>query len=150
MKKKELTYNDLQDNIDALIGKFGLKKTIEVMASLRTNTEIRSPENERIKLLTIFVKSKTIEVFNLKEEDFYTSSLDEYKDARMASIYLIRKYTDFSFGSVAEIFQQRKRSVQYFYHKCEEILTIPSYYKIFMRRFTILEHHIINFIAKMK
>lgn len=149
MKKTAHDYHDLQQSIDSLIGKFGLQKTIEVIDSLTSNTELTTQDKEKVKLLLVFIISQSIDVFDLKEENFYTSSVQEYREARMSCYYLLKKYTDSSYAKIGENFNQSKRAILYNYHKCDEILSIPQFYKPFVEKFKILENNIINFIAKL-
>lgn len=149
MKKTAYNYHDLQQSIDTLIGKFGLHKTIEVIDSLSNNTELQSKDSQKVKLLLVFIISQSIEVFNLEEEKFYTSTIQEYREARMACYFLLKKYTDASYAKIGDSFQQSKRAILYNYHKCDEILSIPQFYKPFVEKFKILENNIINFIAKL-
>ncbi|WP_346881285.1 hypothetical protein [uncultured Algibacter sp.] len=149
MKKTVHDYHDLQDSIDNLIGKFGLPKTIEVIDSLTNNTALTTKDKEKTKLLLIFVIAQSIEVFDLKEESFYSSPVQEYREARMSCYYLLKKYTDSSYAKIGENFKQSKRAILYNYHKCDEILSIPQFYKSFVEKFKILENNTINFIAKL-
>lgn len=149
MKKTAYDYHDLQQSIDSLIGKFGLQKTIEVIDSLTNNTELTTQDKEKVKLLLVFIISQSIEVFDLKEENFYTSTVQEYREARMCCYFLLKKYTDSSYAKIGEGFNQSKRAILYNYHKCDEILSIPQFYKPFVEKFKILENNTINFIAKL-
>jgi len=149
MKKTEYDYHDLQQSIDTLIGKFGLGKTIEVIQSLTNNTELQSKDYQKVKLLLVFVISQSIEIFHLEEEKFYTSSIQEYREARMSCYYILKKYTTNSYAKIGEEFKQSKRAILYNYHKCDEILSIPQFYKPFVEKFKTLENNVINFIAKM-
>lgn len=149
MKKTTYNYHDLQCSIDTLIGKFGLQKTIEVIESLSNNTKLSVRDQEKSKLLQVFIISQSIKVFHLKEAQFYTSSVQEYREARMSCYYLIKKYTDSSYAKIGENFNQSKRAILYNYHKCDEILSIPQYYKDFVEKFKSLENNTINFIAKL-
>ena len=149
MKKPVHDYHDLQDSIDNLIGKFGLPKTIEIIDSLTNNTALTTKDKEKTKLLLIFVIAQSIEVFDLKEESFYSSPVQEYREARMSCYYLLKKYTDSSYAKIGENFKQSKRAILYNYHKCDEILSIPQFYKSFVEKFKILENNTINFIAKL-
>lgn len=149
MKKATHDYHDLQQSIDTLIGKFGLQKTIEVIGSLSNNTELQATDSEKVKLLLVFIVSQSIEVFDLKEEQFYSSTIQEYREARMACYYLLKKYTDTSYAKIGENFKQSKRAILYNYHKCDEILSIPQYYRFFVEKFKTLENNTINFIAKL-
>ena len=149
MKNTESNYHDLQERIDILIGKFGLHKTIEVIDSLTNNTALTTKDKEKTKLLLIFLISQSIEVFDLKEENFYSSPVQEYREARMSCYFLLKKYTDNSYAKIGESFKQSKRAILYHYHKCDEILSIPQFYKPFVEKFKILENNTINFIAKL-
>ncbi|TGV03596.1 hypothetical protein [Flavivirga rizhaonensis] len=149
MKRTVYDYHDLQQSIDTLIGKFGLNKTIEVIDNLSGNTELQSKDSEKVKLLLVFIISQAIEVFNLQEEHFYSSTIQEYREARMACYYLLKKYTKTSYAKIGENFKQSKRAILYNYHKCDEILSIPQYYKTFVEKFKTLENNTINFIAKL-
>ena len=149
MKKTAFDYHDLQQSIDTLIGKFGLQKTIEVIDSLSNNTELTARDKDKVKLLLVFIISQSIEVFDLKEDNFYQSTVQEYREARMACYYLLKKYTDTSYAKIGESFSQSKRAILYNYHKCDEILSIPQFYKSFVEKFKTLEDNIINFIAKL-
>lgn len=149
MKKTAYNYNDLQQGIDALLGKFGLQKTIEVIQSLSSNTQLTASDQDKSKLLIVFIISQSIEIFDLKEEKFYESTVQEYREARMCCYYLLKKYTDCSYAKIGESFKQSKRAILYNYHKCDEILSIPQFYKSFVEKFKSLENNTINFIAKL-
>ena len=149
MKKTAYDYHDLQQSIDTLIGKFGLQKTIEVIESLSSNTKLTARDEEKSKLLVVFIISQSIKVFDLKEDRFYSSSVQEYREARMSCYYLIKKYSDSSYAKIGESFNQSKRAILYNYHKCDEILSIPQFYKDFVEKFKSLENNTINFIAKL-
>ncbi len=149
MEKSLPNYHDLQTGIDQLLGKFGLSKTLEIIHSLASNTQLKTREDEKAKLLLVFLKAKSIEVFQLQEATFYTSVVQEYKEARMSCYYLLKKYTDSSYAIIGEHFGQSKRAILYNYHKCDEMLSIPQYYKDFVSKFSVLEDHVINFIAKL-
>lgn len=149
MKKEQPDYSDLQQSVDTLIGKFGLIKTIEVINNLTGNTQLQSSDTQKVKLLLVFVISQSIEIFNLQESQFKESTVQEYRDARMACYFLLKKYTDTSYAKIGENFGQSKRAVMYNYHKCDEILSIPQFYKPFVERYKMLENNVINFIAKL-
>jgi len=101
MKKEQPDYSDLQQSVDMLIGKFGLVKTIEVINNLSGNTQLQSSDTQKVKLLLVYIVSQSIQIFNLQETDFYTSTIQEYRDARMACYFLLKKYTDTSYARLA-------------------------------------------------
>ena len=149
LEKTDYNYQDLQESIDILLGKFGLQKTIEVLGSLSSNTSLSRSENNKQKLLLVFLISESIRVFDLQEKQFYTSSIQEYKEARMACYFLLKKYSDMSYAKIGEGFSKSKRAILYNYQKCEEMLSIGQFYKDFVLRFKALENNTINFIVKL-
>lgn len=149
MEKTSPNYQDLQTSIDQLLGKFGLHKTLEIIQSLTNNTTLKAKDDEKAKLLLVFLIAKSIEIFQLHEPQFYSSAVQEYKEARMSCYYLLKKYTDSSYAIIGEHFGQSKRAILYNYHKCEEILSIPQFYKDYVSKFKLLEDHVINFLAKL-
>ncbi len=149
MSKTKVNYQQLQHRIDILVGKFGLEKTIEIMDSLSNNTDLKTLDDEKVKLLQTYLISQSIEIFDLEMKDFYTSMVPEYREARMSCYYLLRKYTDISFSSIGKRFKHSKRAVLYHYQKCVDILSIPEYYDTFIKRLQMLENNSINFIAKL-
>ncbi len=149
MKSEEFNYRDLQDHIEVMIGKFGLQNSVKFLGSLIDHTEATSSEDERAKKIIELTISKSIEVFNLKKAKFYSSDLGEYREARMSCYYIVSKYTDISFGKIAEVFKVKRRSVTYFHEKCKETLSIADFYPTYAQRHTILENHIIKYISTL-
>ncbi|WP_238528727.1 hypothetical protein U8527_10420 [Kordia algicida OT-1] len=122
---------------------------MKFLGSIIDHTDIASSEDERVKQLIKLTISKSIEVFNLKKATFYKSNLSEYKDARMACYYIINKYTQISLGKIAEVFNVKRRSVEYFEQKCKEMLSIPSFYPTYLQRHRAIEDHIIKYISTL-
>lgn len=149
MKSEEYNFRDLQDHIEVMIGKFGLQNSVKFLECLIENTVLDSNEDERVKKIIDLTITKSIEVYDLKKVKFYNSDLEEYRDARMTCYYIINKYTHISYGIVAELFKQKKRSVWYFQRKCEEMLAIAKFYPRFTRRHIIVEDYIINHISTL-
>lgn len=149
MKKEQPIIATYRQSVDTLIGKFGLAKTIEVINNLSGNAQLKSSDTQKVKLLVVYFISQSIQIFDLQEPKFYTSNIQEYRDARMACYFLLKKYTDTSYAKIGESFKQSKRAVMYNYHKCDEILSIPSFYKPFVAKFQVLENNVVNFIAKL-
>jgi len=149
MKSEEYNFRDLQDHIEVMIGKFGLQNSVKFLENLIDTTELDSSEDERVKKIIDLTITKSIEVYDLKRVNFYKSDLDEYRDARMSCYYIINRYTQISYGKIAELFKQKKRSVWYFQQKCEEMLAIPKFYPRFTRRHIIVEDYIIHHISTL-
>ena len=142
-------YSTLQEQLDVVIGKIGLCRTIQLVGSFIDNSSITVDETEKFKLISRYIIAQSIEVFDLKSDEFYTNKIQEYKDARMACFRLLRTYTDCSYAKIGEAFGQKKRNIIYYYQKCEDMLSVPNFYLVFVGRYKELEQRVIQFIAKL-
>ncbi|TAL61195.1 MAG: hypothetical protein EPN85_05520, partial [Bacteroidetes bacterium] len=73
-------YTHLQNSIDKVIGKIGLRRTKYLLDSFIDNTTVTQNEREKIKMVTGYLVSLTIKVFELKDELFFISNVREYRD----------------------------------------------------------------------
>jgi len=142
-------YSTLQEKLDVVIGRIGLCRTIQLIGSFIDNSSISVDETEKFKLITRYIIAQSIEVFDLRSDEFYTNKIQEYRDARMACFRLLRAYTNCSYAKIGEEFDQKKRNIIYYCQKCEDTLSVPSFYPVFVGRFKQLEQRVIQFIAKL-
>lgn len=149
LRSANLNYSTLQENLDEVIGKIGLCRTIELVKSFINNCSIDVNETEKFKLIAAYIISQTIDVFDLNEKEFYTSRIREYREARMACFHLLKQYTDCSYAKIGEPFQQKKRNIIYFCQKCNDMLSIPEFFEVFVNRYKTLENRIMLFISKL-
>ena len=145
-----VTYTDLQRSVDELVGRFGLAKSVEIINSFSKNTRIGKRAAHKLKLIKDYIFAEAILVFDLQEQHFFTSEFREYREARMACYHLLDKYTKNSHATIAEAFGKKRGSAFYYIHKCDEILSIPQYYRAFTDKYKLLESSTIDFIAKLK
>lgn len=145
----ETDYSKLQTSIDKVIGKIGLEKTICLMESFINNTSIKTNEQERIKLITQFLKGVAISVYELEERLFLDSQLRDYKDARMCCFHLIRKYSEDTYSKIGLAFQCSERVVSYGFNKTEERLEFPKGNAKFNENYNLMEARLIEFIGKI-
>lgn len=148
MQKEVIDYGMLQRNLDRVIGLIGLPRVNSMICSFIDNSSIQTSEIEKLKLITAYVISQSIIIFDLDESQFYESKVDEYREARMACYHLLAKYTKSTHGKIGERFGRKKHNVRYAYEKCEEMLSIPEYYKSFIEKYECLENQLIVFLAK--
>jgi hypothetical protein len=148
-RSSPLTYRDLQDVMDKVLSRFGLNKTIIVLQQLLDTKGIQSSQGDRVRMITYYVVSRCLVVFHLREDDFFSSRLKEYREGRMACYHILRKYTEGSYGRMAEQFGQSQRIILYFCHKCDDMLAIPQFNRTFIQRYNLLESDTLNFIAKL-
>ena len=143
------SYNKLQSSIDKVIGKIGLQRTIYLIDSFICNTTVTQNEQEKIKMITQYLVSLAVKVFELESELFYISNVREYRDARMCCFHLLRKYTDDTYSKIGLSFSCSERIVMYGYSKSEERLSIPKGNAKFVANYTLLESKLIGFIGKI-
>jgi len=144
-----IDYTKLQQKLDWVIGKIGLCRTIKLIEGFISNTSLGINDSEKFKLIATYIIDQSIQIFDLKAENFYKSKIREYRDARMACYHLLKLYTDCSYAKIGESFDQRKRNVLYYCQKCDEQLSIPQFYEVFAHRYQLLENRTIEFIAKL-
>lgn len=143
-------YTDLQKGVDELVGRYGLKKAVELLQHLSKNTKIPVNDTYRLKLITDYVISECLAEFNLEADQFQTSTVREYREARMACYHLLKKYTDSSYSRIGEHFNWPIHTIYYFCQKCTEMISLAEYYKPFNNKYKSLEESTISFIAKLK
>jgi len=148
-KNNSADYGQLQQHIDQVIGQIGLEKTIGLLTHFIDDTHIPVHETQRLKMVSQFLVNTCIEVFELQDKAFFTSGIQEYREARMACYHLLKKYTGASYSKIAEDFGLTKRNVLYNHNKCEERLSVPYYYADFNQRYSLVEDRMIQFISKL-
>lgn len=143
------TYTELQVSIDKVIGKIGVARTIHLLDTFIQNTTITQNEQEKIKMISQYLISLAIKVFELNEPIFFTSSVTEYRDARYCCFHLLRKYTKDSYPKIALMYASSSRIVMYGCAVTEERLNFPKVHSKFAHHYTLLESKLIEFISKI-
>ncbi len=142
-------YTQLQDSIDKVIGKIGLRRTKYLLDSFIDNTTVMQNEREKIKMVTQYLISLTIKVFELKEDVFFISTIREYRDARMCCFHLLRKYTEDTYPKIGLNFNCSARIVMYGCFAVDDRLAMPKGNSGFVSNYTLLESKLIEFIGKI-
>jgi hypothetical protein len=142
-------YSDLQQGIDKLIGKFGMSKTIQIIKQLSGTIKVHKQKKQRTKLITTFVISEGFSVFEVEETEPKSKPSKQYKEARMASYYILNQYTELSYNEIGKHFNQGKFGAYYHITKCRETLSIPKFNTSFVEKYEALEERVIQFIAKI-
>lgn len=140
----------LQAVLERVVGKLGMEKTAQLLESFDNNSSLNMDELEKVKLLTAFIISQSISIFNLEESEFYSSEIREYREARMVCYHILHIYTKCSYAKIGEIFGRKKRNVLYFCQKCRELLSVPQFYREFVEKHEQLDKCTIEFIGKLK
>ena len=142
-------FQELQVLVNELVKIYGVTNTIHMLKGMCNDNQQSTSKRGKVKFIVNFILAQSIALFDLNEEKFKTSNVLEYRQARMASIHLIKKYTDLTFSRIAEKFDSNERRVMYAKNKAEDMLSIPQYHQEFTERYNILEKATIEFIAKM-
>jgi hypothetical protein len=143
------TYTELQISIDKVIGKIGIERTIYLLDTFIQNTTVNQNEREKIKMISQYLITLAIRIFELEEPIFYTSSITEYRDARYCCFHLLRKYTKDSYPKIGLAFQSSSRIVMYGCTITDERLNFPKVHSKFTHHYALLESKLIEFIAKI-
>lgn len=142
-------YTQLQDSIDKVIGKIGLRRTKFLLDSFIDNTTVTQNEREKIKMVTQYLVSHAIKVYELNEDVFLSSTVREYRDARMCCFHLLRKYTEDTYPKIGLNFNCSARIVMYGCLAVEDRLSMPKGNSKFVANYTLLESRLIDFIGKI-
>lgn len=142
-------YTHLQKSIDTVVGKIGLHKTIHLLDSFINNTTAKHTEHEKVKLVAQYTIGLAIKVYELQEEQFFTSTIREYRDARMSCYHLLRKYTEETLPKIGLSFRCSERTVEYGCNKTAERLAVPKGNTRFVSNYMAIEAGIIEFIGKI-
>ncbi len=139
-------YEELQKGIDRLISKFGISKTVQLITQLSGTTTIQC-KKQKTTLLITFIISESQKIFDWQHHGVKICDDKEYKEGRMACYHVFKMYTDLSYRQMGKHFDQEKRGVLYHVTKCEELLSIPKYHKLFVKKYRLLEENTIHFMA---
>jgi hypothetical protein len=143
------TYTQLQSSIDEVVGKIGLNRTITLLNSFINNTTVSQSEGEKIKMITQYLVSVAIKVFDLRDDIFYISAVREYRDARMCCFHLLRKYTEDTYPKIGLNFKCSARIVMYGCTMVEDRLVVPKGNGKFVANYSLLESRLIEFVGKI-
>jgi hypothetical protein len=144
------TYTELQTSLDKVIGKIGVERTKYLLDTFINNTTIKHNEREKIKMMSQYLISLAIKVFELEEPIFFISAITEYRDARYCCFHLLRKYTQDSYPKIGLTFQSSSRIVMYGCTATDERLNFPKVHAKFIHHYTLLESRLIEFISKIE
>ncbi len=139
----------LQEAVNNIVSKVGVEKAVHLFEGIYNNTALSVDKIEKVKYITGFIISQSIAIFNLQEDEFLTSEILEYRQARMACYHLIKQYTDISYAKIGEMFGRKKRSIMYFHNKAKELLSVPQFYRGFSEKHQLLDKATLEFIGKL-
>ena len=142
-------YAQLQATLDKVIGKIGLQRTIVLLDSFINNTKVTQNEREKITMITQYAVNRTIQVFELREDQFLISNIREYRDARMCCIHILRKYTNDTFSKIGLFFRCGARIAMYGYTVTEDRLAMPKGNTRFVSNYALIEGSIIDFMGRI-
>ena len=147
---KKVSYSDLQESVDALVLEFGLERAVSMIKGLSHSSKIIRKAVGRYELIKDYVIGEAILIFELDKKHFFKANFREYRQARMVCYHILSKYIKDSHSQIATAFDRKRGSVFYYIHKCEEILSLPEYYKDFLEKYKALESLTLSFISNLK
>lgn len=145
---EEYNYQRLQQQLDKVIGKIGLTRTIHLLESFASQISVAN-ERAKVQLVTQYLVNLAIQHFELEEKMFFVSQVREYRDARMCCFHLLRKYTEHTFSKIAISFHCAERSVSYGCHKAEERIAFPKGNVRFTSLYMTMETQLLEYMSKL-
>lgn len=142
-------YAQLQETIDRVIGKIGHKLTKQLLDGFLDQTTIAKDNRETVKLVSQYLVSLAINVFELQQDHFYTSTVRQYRDARSCCFHLLRKYTEDSFSKIGLFFDCDRRAVMYGFQSVENRLSMPQGNHTFHANYKMMESKLLQFLGKI-
>jgi chromosomal replication initiation ATPase DnaA len=139
----------IQKSINRIVSNIGIEDAAIMFEKISNNTSLDVSELEKVKFITGFIVSRSITIFNLKEDRFMTSIIPEYRQARMACFHLIYTYTEISYPKIGELFGRNRRSVMYYFNECSDRLSVPIGHREFVEKYNLLKKHTLEFIGKL-
>ena len=109
-------FQRLQQSLERVVNKIGVQRTTELLESFDNNSSTTSNELGKVKLITTYVISQSILLFDLDESQFYTSDIREYREARMACYHIIHKFNHIFFCHSLGIFSLLSTFLYIFSH----------------------------------
>lgn len=144
-----MTYTNLQEGIDTIVGTLGTPKTIKLLNRISNNLNLtKKSDLQQVELLATFIISESYRAFNLTPYQIGAKD-KQYNKARTASYHLLRKYTPLSYRNIGCRFEQTKRNAIYYFHKCHDLLSLPKQYPDFTKKYTLLEERILDFMTQI-
>jgi len=144
------SYQALMTYLHACIRQLGIKKTTSLLDAFLNHKHRTIGRPQLQKMVGQFLISECIRQFELREWDFFSSKIKEYREARMICFHLLKVHTKMSYPKMAEDFGMVKRNVMYAATKCSEKLSIAMYYPAFAKKYESIEKEVILFISKLK
>ncbi|QKX05353.1 hypothetical protein HN014_10640 [Aquimarina sp. TRL1] len=149
-RENKVGYADLSKGIELLISKFGIDKTAAIIRQITDTVTIVKSEKLKTQLLLTYIYYESQHLFKCKQSKSKTESSKEFKDSRMVTYHLIKKYTNMSYQQLGKRFGQSKRAVIHHYNKCESLLSIPKSNKDFVSKYQRLEQKTIQYMTTLK
>ena len=147
---KKVTWHDVQQSADDLILEVGLAKAHRMIRGLSRNSNIIRKTEGRYELIKDYIIGEAILIFKLDKKHFFNANFREYRQARMACYRILSQYAKDTHSQIATAFGRKRGSVFYYIHKCEEVLSLPKYYKDFVEKYKTLEARTLHFISNLK
>ena len=139
----------LNHRLSEVIGTLGFEQTISLLERLMGNVQTAYADSSRIQLITDYLHAQCLQVYALREEDFFEGASLEYREGRMACYHLLRKYTQCSFDQVAACFGVTKRQVMYGCRKFEDYQSVAHLKPPALVPYTRLEADLIQFLTHL-
>lgn len=146
-------YRRLHESLDAAIGSFGTELVTRYLELLHVQGNGGLDASLREVLITAFLKSEVVRVFELIPQKLFSDDGEDYILARKACFHLLNRHTGASFSEIGRLFGRSKQVVHYHVQDCEKALeqqrNLRNYSSRFLSRYAVLQDRLLVFLQKL-
>lgn len=142
-------YEELQKLLDKIVGRIGLKSTINLLKGCVAEKKQTNDEGLKWQGLPSFILSRVKGIYQMEEKEIFSGNTRDCADARKICYHLCSKFTGYSRPKIGLFFGgASKRKVQDSIYKAEEMLSVPKFHKVFCSNYELAEKAVLEFLAK--
>lgn len=139
----------IEEEIDFLCTHLGSHALLNILQMVRSRFLVTGDDAEYSRLLRGFIVNRTLVEYDLPRSGLETSSIQEFRQARMTIFHLLHHYGGLSFPKIATHFSNTsKYNVRYGVKKCHDYLNVYSPSQEFVRRYRRVEADLILFTSE--
>ncbi len=141
--------DEFNERLEAFIDKYGIARAtnlLDLFTKERADKEAVAKRNE---LLLKFLQLETLSTFEVDSEEFKEAKTKLSKEARWALVHLMKTYTRASYTEISEKLKIKPRAAKYAVEKCNEMIEVGKFERVFNERYMELEEKLVAFIAKV-
>lgn len=141
--------DEFNERLEAFVDKYGLSKASDLLELITNEPPVQEDVAKRNELLMKFLQLETMTTFEINIDEFREGKLKLAKEAKWALVHLMRTYTRASNRKIGEMLTITERAAKYAAQKCNELIEVGKFERVFNERYMELEEKLVAFIAKV-